>query len=52
MKIKVELTNEQIKILVNLLEEKLESIPVIESAERFDYGYLQSLLSESSKNIF
>lgn len=41
---KIELSEKEILLLVEILEEKLSTIPITDAANRFDYGYLQSKL--------
>lgn len=46
----IELTKNEIELLVEILEEKLSTIPITDAANRFDYGYLQSKLQFILKN--
>ena len=41
---KIELSEKEILLLIEVLEDKLELIPATESAERYDYGILRSKL--------
>lgn len=45
----IELTKNEIELLVQVLEEKLSTIPITDSADRFDYGYLQTKLESLLK---
>lgn len=45
----IELTKQEIELLVEILEEKLSTIPLVEAANRFDYGFLQCKLESILK---
>lgn len=45
----IELTKNEIELLIDVLEEKLSTIPLIEAANRFDYGVLQCKLESLLK---
>lgn len=40
----INLTENEMKLLVDLLEKKLEEMSVLDSSDRFDYGVLQAKL--------
>lgn len=46
----IELTKNEIELLVEILEEKLSTIPITDAANRFDYGVLQCKLESLLKS--
>ena len=51
---KIELTKKEAKLLIEVLEEKLSTIPLSEASMRLDYGYIQcklELLLKSEKSL-
>ena len=48
-KMKIELTKKETKLLIELLEEKLSTIPLSEASMRLDYGYIQCKLESLLK---
>ena len=49
MNIELKLTKNEIELLVEILEEKLSTIPITDAANRFDYGVLQCKLESLLK---
>ena len=47
---KIELTKKETELLIELLEEKLSTIPFSEASMRLDYGYIQCKLESLLKS--
>ena len=45
----IELTKKEIELLIEVLEEKLSTIPFSEASMRLDYGYIQCKLESLLK---